>query len=88
MRFVPTKSIEQLDLQALHRVRACLVSQRSATVNQIRAFLLDRGIVVRQGLRFLRHALPDILADRADVLTPRMVGLPWTCTISMSASMS
>lgn len=73
MRFVPTKSVDQLDLQALHRVRARLVSQRTATVNQIRAFLLERGIAVRQGLRFLRQVLRDILANRADALTPRMV---------------
>ena len=73
MRFVPTKSVDQLDLQALHRVRARLVSQRTATVNQIRAFLLERGIAVRQGLRFLRQALPDILANHADALAPRMV---------------
>ncbi len=75
MRFVPTKSVDQLDLQALHRVRARLVGQRTATVNQIRAFLLERGIAVRQGLRFLRQVLPDILANRTDVLTPRMVNM-------------
>jgi transposase len=75
MCFVPTKSVDQLDLQALHRVRARLVSQRTAIVNQIRAFLLERGIAVRQGLRFLRYALPDILANRADLLTPRMVNM-------------
>jgi transposase len=46
MRFVPTKSVDQLDLQALHRVRARLVSQRTASVNQVRAFLLERGIAV------------------------------------------
>jgi transposase len=73
LRFVPTKSVDQLDLQARDRVRSRLVGQRTAIVNQIRAFLLERGIAVRQGLRFLRHALPDILANRADVLTPRMV---------------
>jgi len=43
--------------------------------NQIRAFLLERGIAVRQGLRFLRQALPDILANRTDLLTPRMVNM-------------
>jgi transposase len=75
MRFVPTKTVEQLDLQALHRVRARLVSQRTAVVNQIRTFLLERGIAVRQELRSLRQALPDILAKRTDVLTPRMVRL-------------
>jgi transposase len=72
MRFVPTKTVEQLDLQALHRVRSRLVSERTAVANQIRAFLLERGIAVRQRLRSLRQALPDILAQRTDVLTPRM----------------
>jgi transposase len=42
-------------------------------INQIRGFVLERGIIVRQGLRFLRQALPDILAKRTDVLSPRMV---------------
>ena len=72
-RFVPAKTNEQLDLQALHRVRSRLVSGRTAVINQIRGFLLERGIIVRQGLRFLRQALPDILAKRTDVLSPRMV---------------
>ena len=42
-------------------------------INQIRAFLLERGIAVRQGLRFLRSELPSILAKRCDVLSPRMM---------------
>src|SRR5438046_8927140 len=49
MRFVATKTSEQLDLQALHRVRSRLVSERTAIVNEIRAFLLDRGIAVAKG---------------------------------------
>ena len=73
MKFVATKTAEQLDLQALHRVRERLVSQRTGIINQIRAFLLERGIAVRQGLRFLRTELPRILATRSDVLSPRMV---------------
>src|SRR5499426_427301 len=73
MKFVATKTAEQLDLQALHRVRERLVSQRTGIINQIRAFLLERGIAVRQGLRFLRAELPGILAKRTDVLSPRMV---------------
>src|SRR5262245_52224737 len=56
MRFVATKTADQLDLQALHRVRERLVSQRTGIINQIRAFLLERGIAVRQGLgRVARH---------------------------------
>ena len=73
MKFVATKTVDQLDLQALHRVRERLVSQRTGIINQIRAFLLERGIAVRQGLRFLRLELPGILATRADVLSPRMM---------------
>ena len=42
-------------------------------INQIRSFLLERGIPVRQGLRFLRQQLPEILAKRIDVLSPRMI---------------
>src|ERR1700693_1418540 len=73
MKFVATKTTEQLDLQALHRVRERLVSQRTGIINQIRAFLLERGVAVRQGLRFLRAELPRILAVPPDVLSPRMV---------------
>jgi transposase len=73
MKFVATKTADQLDLQALHRVRERLVSQRTGIINQIRAFLLERGIAVRQGQRFLRAELPRILATPPDVLSPRMV---------------
>jgi len=73
MKFVATKTVDQLDLQALHRVRERLVSQRTGIINQIRAFLLERGVAVRQGLRFLRAELPRILATRSDVLSPRMM---------------
>src|SRR5215468_9610487 len=73
MKFVATKTAEQLDLQALHRVRERLVSQRTGIINQIRVFLLERGVAVRQGLRFLRAELPIILATRSDVLLPRML---------------
>ena len=73
MKFVATKTADQLDLQALHRVRERLVSQRTGIINQIRAFLLERGVAVRQGLRFLQRELPGILATRSDVLSPRMM---------------
>ena len=72
MKFVATKTADQLDLQALRRVRERLVSQRTGIINQIRAFLLERGIPVRQGQRFLRAELPRILTTPPDVLSPRM----------------
>lgn len=75
MRFVPLKSSEQLDLQALHRVRSRLVTQKTAVINQIRGFLLERGIPVRQGATALRSALPEILATCSDTLSPRVLRL-------------
>lgn len=50
-----------------------MVGQRTGVINQIRAFLLERGITVRQGLHFLRSELPGILATRTDALWPRML---------------
>jgi transposase len=75
MKFVATKTADQLDLQALHRVRERLVSQLTGSINQIRAFLLERGVAVRQGLRYLRAELPRILSAPPEVLSPRTVGV-------------
>ncbi len=75
MRFVPLKSAEQLDLQALHRIRSRLVTQRTAIINQIRGFLLERGLPVRQGPAALRLAIPELLSKRIDVLSPQVVRL-------------
>jgi transposase len=75
MRFVPMKGDDQLDLQALHRVRSRLVGERTAVINQIRGFLLEHGITIRQGPAGLRQALPKILAQPSDELAPRMVHL-------------
>ncbi|MEP2881376.1 MAG: IS110 family transposase [Roseibium sp.] len=69
---VPEKSQEQLDLQALHRVRSRLVSRRTATINQIRAFLIEQGITVRKGLRALKNSFETILEERKDEISPRM----------------
>jgi transposase len=75
LRFVQEKSQDQLDLQACHRVRSRLVSRRTATINQIRAFLIEQGIAVRSGLRTLRKALFAILDDRKDEISPRTAKL-------------
>ena len=75
MRFVSIKTPEQMDLLALHRVRSRFVGQRTGLINQIRGFLIERGITVRQGVMPLRKALPDILSSNAQVLSPRMVRL-------------
>jgi transposase len=56
----------------LHRVRARLVSRRTATINQIRAFLIEQGITVRRGAHSLRNSLFAILQNREDEISPRM----------------
>src|ERR1700680_1314664 len=70
MRFVPLKTQDQLDLQAVHRVRDRLVSRRTAVINQIRAFLLERGITFRCGRKYLQQRMPLILEDGELNLSP------------------
>jgi transposase len=75
LTFVQEKTQDQLDLQALHRVRSRLVSRRTATINQIRAFLIEQGITVRAGAHALRNSLFAILENRKDEISPRMSDL-------------
>src|SRR5258708_32383174 len=63
MRFVPIKTEEQLDLQALPRVRERWVMRRTAVVNQIRGLLLERGLTLPKGRSHLDEQLPRILED-------------------------
>jgi transposase len=72
MRFVPIKTDDQLDLQALHRMRDRLVHRRTAVINQIRGFLLERGITFAKGPANLRNQMPTIVEDADQNLTPRM----------------
>ena len=75
LRVVEEKSQDQLDLQACHRVRSRLVSRRTATINQIRAFLIEQGIPVRAGARNLRNSLFAILENRRGEISPRTASL-------------
>ena len=72
MRFVPIKTDDQLDLQALHRVRDRLVHRRTAIINQIRGFLLERGITFGKGPAKLRNNMATVLEDAEQNITPRM----------------
>lgn len=72
MRFVPLKTEDQLDVQALHRVRDRLVARRTGVINQLRAFLLERGITAQKGRRYLMRFLPAAMADLEQRLSPRM----------------
>jgi transposase len=75
LRVVQEKTQDQLDLQSCHRVRSRLVSRRTATINQIRAFLIEQGIAVRTGSRALRNSLFEILKNREKEISPRMADL-------------
>src|SRR5579862_3202069 len=75
MRFVPIKTDDQLDLQAIHRVRDRLISRRTAVINQIRAFLLERGMVFAQKPAKLKAAMADVLENAENALTPMMRNL-------------
>jgi transposase len=75
MRFVPIKTDDQLDLQAMHRVRDRLVARRTSVINQLRAFLLERGMVFAKTPAKLKLAMPEILENADANLTPRMCNL-------------
>lgn len=72
MRFVPVKNEVQSDIQALHRARSRLVAERTALINQLRALLLERGIVMAQGRRKLEASLAVLADEDEPRLSSRM----------------
>lgn len=69
MRFVAEKSIEQQDIQSIHRMRSQVVARRTAQGNQIRGLLMEYGIVVPKGIGHVRKQLPWILEDAENGLS-------------------
>src|ERR1700750_198233 len=73
MRFVEIKTEAQLDMQTLHRSRERLVGERTALINQLRAVLLERGIVVPQGKRKFEQYLIAMMDEHdGEGLSARM----------------
>jgi transposase len=70
MRFVAIKNKEQQDVQSIHKVRARLVKEKTALANQIRGLLHEYGLVIPQGISYVRSELPLILEDGTNGLTP------------------
>ena len=65
---VGVKSEEQLDLQALHRVRQRLVTARTAIINQLRGLLRERGLVIAGGrARFERYVQQELIEGSIDL---------------------
>jgi len=71
MRFVAVKTVEQQDIQAVHRIRAGLIEQRTAKGNQIRGLVAEYGLVAPRELVQLRRALPVWLEDAGNGLSDR-----------------
>jgi transposase len=72
MRFVQIKRVDQIDTQALHRVRDRLVAARTRLICQMRAFCLEYGIPIRQGAGVFKIDLPRVLGDEMNELSPAM----------------
>jgi len=75
MRFVALKTEEQLDMQTIHRARDRVVAERTSLMNQLRAVLLERGIIVPQGRAKLKVRLTELLAQPCAELSPRIRSL-------------
>lgn len=71
-RFIELKTEEQLDIQTLHRVRSRLVAERTNLINQLRAILLERGVIFPIGRRKFELGLDGMLADDDETLSPRV----------------
>ncbi len=63
MRLVTLKSEAQLDLQVLHRARARLVAGRTRLTNQLRAVLLERGVILPKRRGPLIARLDELMMD-------------------------
>jgi transposase len=77
MRFVPTKELDQQDIQALHRVRERLIGARTALVNEVHGLLHEYGIVVPKGVSKFRQAVVNKLEAEKDKLTPLSQEMFW-----------
>jgi len=75
MRFVTVKSVEQQDIQAVHRIRAECMAHRTAKANQIRGLVTEYGLVAPKHMSSLRAAVPRWLEDAENGLTSRFRAL-------------
>ena len=70
LRCVRPRTLVQTDLIQVHRVLDRKVRQRTALTNQMRGFLGEYGVVVNRGKERLWRALPELLEDADNALTP------------------
>jgi transposase len=77
MRFVPTKEVEQQDIQALHRIRERLIGDRTALVNEVHGLMHEYGIVIPKGVTKFRQVVVDKLESEKNKLTALSQQLFW-----------
>jgi transposase len=86
MRLVPSKTLEQQDIQALHRGRQRLVNHRTALVAQMRGLLLDRGVAfaksVTRARRQIRLLLENGTSELGDLFRSMLSQL-YTCFLAL-----
>jgi transposase len=69
---VPVKSVEQQDIQCLHRLRERYVAQRTGLGNQTRGLLSEFGIVAPKGHRSFCILLRESSDESCVQLSPRL----------------
>jgi len=69
IRFVAIKSVEQQDIQSLHRVVDLLKKQKIASLNQMRGLLAEYGIIFPKKSQCMLKELPFVLEDASNELS-------------------
>ena len=77
MRFVPTKEVDQHDIQALHRVRERLLGERTALVHDVHGLMHESGIVMPKGVSKFRQTVVGKRESEKDKLTPLSQEMFW-----------
>src|SRR6266446_401217 len=84
-RFVPTKDVDQHDIQALHRVRERLISERTALVNAVHGLMHEYGMVMPKGVSKFRQAVVGKLESEKDKRTPLSQEMFWKLVAEFAA---
>ena len=71
MTFVQPRTLEQTDISLVHRLRERRVGERTRLINQLRGLLNEYGIVLPGGKEKLKQAMPELLDDASNELTPQ-----------------
>lgn len=74
IEFVQIKELWQQDIQSLHRIRARHTKNQTSLTNEMRGLLAEYGISIAEGIHHARAAVPVILQDRSNQLTPMIRG--------------